>query len=158
MKIVDQGNWDGWPPEFSETEYDVALLIAENTVATDQVHDIEREMYGGYNMLPDEESEAQLKIAELRKLQEGNQGQIAQLVKKAGMSDWIDWAKEEGPSLEVKSALSGLPTFDHGPIKDAKPMASKAKKPMGVDRQEVKAALPDGVSLGQSGYGKAYGS
>ena len=28
---------------------------------------------------------------------------------------------------------------------------------MGLDRQEVKAALPDGVSLGQSGYGKRYG-
>ena len=51
---------------------------------------------------------------------------------------------------------SFLPDFSLGPVKDPKPLAL-ATPMLGTDASEVKAALPTGISLGDSGYGGMYG-
>ena len=61
--------------------------------------------------------------------------------------EWIDGKQEK--------QYSHLPAFGRDGVRDAKPVAPP-KRPPSPDRAELSAALPDGVSIKQSGYGSRY--
>ena len=67
----------------------------------------------------------------------------------------IDDDDDEDDDDEDEDA--SLPEFKDVAIKDPKPRSAGSPREMGIDEREVKGALPDGVSLGQSGYGRRYG-
>ena len=149
---VDEYTWLGTPalPETVETNPSEAksMIRKELVSFAEQLKDVDDSLREGYD--PDYADEYDDGFASsmpegLGRLTEGARfkGDYARAV-----DQWLE-------SMPGGEGPSHIPSFGDAPVKDAKTV-SPPKPASNLARGEVSAALPDGVSMKESGYGDRY--
>ena len=140
---VDEYVWLGTPvlPETVETNPSEAKsMIREELVSfAEQLKNVDDSLRDGHNPEYDGDEFVSYMPEDLGRFQGG----VARAV-----DQWLE-------SMPGGESPSHIPSFGDAPVKDAKTV-SPPKPASNLARGEVSAALPDGVSMRESGYGDRY--
>ena len=157
------------PPPFTHHDIGVAHLIAFNEIYTQKLQELE-------SASPDEQMANKAEIDRLKSLisvGEKNMEAVLSLKdfnEKSRYRGHESYDVERGDTWAQRIAMNMatrdpsirifdpdpadlFPDLSPPPVKDAKPKSGKSRR-KGLEESELKAALPDGVSVSQSGYGK----
>ena len=142
---------EGWPKDMPSQEINLVSSLGILSIVDEALDDLR-----GGDVEGLDSGETDELIGQLQRLQDRTTQDVRDALKEdASLADWVGTAGRYTGEPSSLTEDVGMPSFAHAPVKDAKVQASP-KRPSSPDRAELSAALPEGVSIKQSGYGSRY--